>query len=93
MDPNFIINFANMSNINSFSIQVSGNIRLLNGGIFLANQGVLQLTGNLEMIGAPSPDLDKDVFINNDTVFQIGGISNYGAYNDGTMVQPGELPV
>jgi hypothetical protein len=83
IDPNFQINFHNASNIISFPLLLNGNLTLQNGGIYIANQGVLEITGNLQLNGAPNPDLNKDVLINNQTVFQIGGINNFVNYNSG----------
>ncbi len=82
-DPNFTINFHNTSNTISFPLQLNGNLILQNGGIYIGNQGVLEITGNLEMTGTPNPNCTKDVKINNQTIFQIGGLNNFVNYNLG----------
>lgn len=93
--PNFQIFFNNSTyptNIKSFPFLLDGNLILKNGSILIGNSGMLNITGNLEMNGTPDANLTKDVFINNQSIFQIGGSSNFTSYNGAYGPIPSNSP-
>ncbi len=82
-DSAFQLTFQNGDNLPTppTPFYIDGNLIVSGGSIFIGNNASLNITGNLEMDGTADPNLIKDVTINSQKVFEIGGSTNYVNYN------------
>lgn len=63
-------------------LKLNGNL-ILQGGSLMIQDGTLDITGNLEMNGIVDPTFTRDVKVNGQKVFEIGGSNNYVNYDYG----------